>query len=170
MDSYTETDSCDDTCDWDACECSDCQVDCLVEPDQYCVVGICGAECVTDDDCDDNNSNTIDSCLENCECYHEDIGECVVPYDGMDISEDTIFCEGSYNISNGINIEADGITLDCNNAEIIGSQGSQGIRIFNKQNVTITNCKITNYHTGIYLKVSRYNKFIHNYIVQIRKI
>ena len=86
-DDYTKTDSCDDTCDLDACECSDCSVDCSATPDVYCVKDICGAECVVDADCDDGDVYTIDTCLA-CVCKHE-----YVPYCGDGIVEPPEECE-----------------------------------------------------------------------------
>ncbi len=47
-------------------------------------------------------------------------GGCVIPFDDMTISEDTTFCQGTYNIPNGITIGANNINLDCGNSTLIG--------------------------------------------------
>ena len=53
----------------------DCDVSCGCVPDNFvyiCVKDECGAECDSDDDCDDCNVHTIDTCnLDTCSCEHE---------------------------------------------------------------------------------------------------
>ena len=71
------SDFCENTCEGD-CACTDCEVECL-EPEATtsCVEGICNAECDSDDDCDDQNPNTIDTCnLDSCGCEHEELPFC----------------------------------------------------------------------------------------------
>ena len=52
----------------------DCDAFCDCVPDPFtfqCIKGQCGAECDSNDDCDDHNSNTIDTCnLDSCGCQH----------------------------------------------------------------------------------------------------
>jgi hypothetical protein len=44
---------------------------CTNDPFNYqCVKGQCGAQCSANSDCDDGNSNTVDTCLGNCMCSH----------------------------------------------------------------------------------------------------
>lgn len=45
---------------------------CVLDPINYqCVAGVCGASCTNDDDCDDNNLFSIDSCNQNsCQCEY----------------------------------------------------------------------------------------------------
>ncbi|MBW2976221.1 hypothetical protein KY347_02125, partial [Candidatus Woesearchaeota archaeon] len=105
-DTYTETGSCDNTCDLNDCGCSDCQPDCSAEPQLGCVIGICDAECDSDDDCDDQNEHTADTCLDSCMCEHEQ-----QPYCGdgnIDTGEE---CD------DGNNEDGDGCSADCREEE-----------------------------------------------------
>lgn len=100
--------------------------------------------------------------------------DCVVPTDGMIITEDTIFCEGEYYLPNGITIGANNINLDCNNAKLVGEMNDTWIPIIYlsdysaislryKNNVKINNCDVTNYVVGIHLYHSS-NNIIENNI------
>ncbi len=81
---------------------------------------------------------------------------CVIPTNSMNINSNTIFCNGDYNLIDGITISSDNIELDCNNALILGNntdcgQGSvNGINVNNHKNVTIKNCKLRYYVRGLY--------------------
>ncbi|MHA1289233.1 MAG: COG1470 family protein, partial [Candidatus Thorarchaeota archaeon] len=45
------------------------QCECIYDPFEYsCVKGLCDATCGVDEDCDDNNPNTIDYCSDDCSC------------------------------------------------------------------------------------------------------
>src|SRR3989338_3065560 len=69
MDSTTVSDSCDNNCE--ACGCTDCETDCSApQANTYCIPGICGAVCGSNDDCADTDPNTIDICSANCACLH----------------------------------------------------------------------------------------------------
>ncbi len=108
----------------------------------------CGAECVVNGDCDDSNSNTLDTCIANCTCLHEDQSQpCTVPTDGMAITEDTTFCRGVYTQPVGVTIAADGVTLDCNSSVLKGATGA-AITVVG-QGVTVKNCRIQSSVTGI---------------------
>ena len=102
MDSTTVTDDCENTCLAD-CMCTDCSVDCSAPPiNQYCVEGVCDAECDDDGDCppseceetyydycaghmlvEYDNDHTLDSttvtnstpntCLEDCLCTNNTV-------------------------------------------------------------------------------------------------
>jgi len=88
--------------------------------------------------------------LEGEMSLQEDIG-CVVPYENMLITQDTTFCYGIYYLANGVKIESNDISLDCNGAILTGnfSDRSDGIRIKNYFNITIKNCKIKNYYRAL---------------------
>lgn len=93
---------------------------------------------------------------------------CTVPTDGMVITQDTTFCPGEYLLPKGIVIGANGVTMDCNGATILGvafppsgipSVGIQGNGV---SNVTVENCRVKDHHTGINFTASpgvtlRYN-------------
>jgi mannan endo-1,4-beta-mannosidase len=52
---------------------------------------------------------------------------CTVPQNSMVISENTIFCAGDYEITDGIQINNNNVALDCNGANIMGSGSGIGI-------------------------------------------
>ncbi len=70
-DSTAVSDSCSNSCQ-NSCMCTECSVDCSAPlTHTYCVQGICGAQCDSDNDCNDNNPTTIDTCKSNCMCEHQ---------------------------------------------------------------------------------------------------
>lgn len=74
----------------------------------------------------------------------------VVPTDGMNITEDTTFVPGTYNLPNGIRIGASGVTLDMNGAVIVGTNfENYGVRSLQHDDVTIKNGVIRGYYYGI---------------------
>jgi len=83
----------------------------------------------------------------------------------MNISKDTLFCQGHYNLPNGITIKADNIKLDCKGAVLDGSLGiNNGIDIQGTGNV-IKNCIIVNYSVYGIRDYNRGNNIIENNIV-----
>ncbi len=98
---------------------------------------------------------------------------CVVPTNGMVITEDTTFCKGEYFLPgidiSAIIIGADNVVLDCNGASLIGSQdGRFGIYSYGHDHLTIKNCHIEDYRMGIFLSSGvnslNYNKIKNNAI------
>ncbi len=77
---------------------------------------------------------------------------CTIPEDNMNITQDTTFCTGDYMLSKGIRIGSDNITLNCNGARLKGGipfESTFGIRIGNRDNITVENCHIIDYGYGI---------------------
>jgi parallel beta-helix repeat protein len=77
------------------------------------------------------------------------------PVDDLIIRTDTLFEPGVYVVDdiadNGaLIIGADGVTLDCNHATLLGKEG-RGFGVYNPghHNVTIRNCRIHNYYYAI---------------------
>ncbi len=89
---------------------------------------------------------------------------CIVPYDGMVITQDTVFCEGDYYLPNGIIINASNVVLDCDGANLTGEYSgySKGISVDHIENVTIENCKINDYYYGIYFNYADDSRAINN--------
>ena len=54
---------------------------------------------------------------------------CTVPVDGGNISTDTTFCRGTYNITQGLFITSDFVDLDGNGSTLIGDNGYAGVII-----------------------------------------
>ncbi len=78
--------------------------------------------------------------------------ECVVPTDGMVITEDTVFCSGEYYLPNGIELQGEGISLDCNGSILTGlyyeNFGNVGIdQIWRHDSVFA--CTVKNYTWGM---------------------
>jgi parallel beta-helix repeat protein len=72
---------------------------------------------------------------------------CTVPYNNMIIIDDTTFCRGVYALPNGIKINADSITLDCNGSTLKGNDDwtSIGINATDAEYISIKNCILKNY-------------------------
>ena len=88
--------------------------------------------------------------------YFDSPATCTVPTDDLYINGSTTLCPGVYNIPDAgatgvIIINADDIVLDCNGATITGTGSGYGIWNNGHDNVTIKNCVVTNYYTGIVL-------------------
>ncbi len=86
--------------------------------------------------------------------------ECVVPTNGMVITEDTTFCEGEYYLPNGISIGANDVTLDCDRSTLKGN--FEGITTY-AGNITIKNCRLINYKQGIRLGSENNINILNNY-------
>ncbi len=89
----------------------------------------------------------------------EDCGEflpCVQPHDDMAITQTTTLCPGVYEISDTgapgvLNVAGNGVTLDCGGAKLVGNGAGVGILSGATSQVTITNCYVQSYTTGIVL-------------------
>ncbi|MEA3514125.1 MAG: right-handed parallel beta-helix repeat-containing protein [Nanoarchaeota archaeon] len=104
--------------------------------------------------------------------------DCTIPTNGMNLTNSTTFCEGSYFLPGGIYIDMieDNSVLDCNGAELIGNSTGFGINSISQnssmrvyKNITIKNCIITNYTLGLWfwdlINSSVYNNnFVRNII------
>jgi parallel beta-helix repeat protein len=75
----------------------------------------------------------------------------VIPTDGMVITTDTILRPGAYVLPNGISIAADGVTLDGNQALLLGSQRQgRGLSLKGLEGVTVKNLRLAEYEHGIH--------------------
>ena len=93
---------------------------------------------------------------------------CVIPTNNMTIYSNTVFCQGTYDLQNGIIIGTNNIILDCNNSKLKGNMNDtqipivelwrhSGILLTYKNNITIKNCNLENYVVGVYLYSSNYS-------------
>ena len=76
---------------------------------------------------------------------------------GQTLSGSITLTEDSGPCDIGIEIDKDDITLDCGGHKISGIGNNVGITLFNKNGVTIKNCYITNFATGIVISGSETN-------------
>jgi len=117
---------------------------------------------------DTNKQLTINLTISQATGSNDLENGCITPYDGMQITEDTTFCPGTYNLNGTglsgdtiINIadSADNSIIDCNGAKFIGNytpillgiaSGSQSLFYAeqNAINVTFKNCYIEYYRYG----------------------
>jgi hypothetical protein len=72
----------------------------------------------------------------------------------MLVTQTTTLCPGVYEINDAgdpgvLNVSADGATLDCGGAKLIGDGAGIGILSSATSHVTITNCYVQGYATGI---------------------
>lgn len=93
----------------------------------------------------------------------------VTPKDDLYINSDTTLCPGVYNIADSgepgvIIINASNVVLDCNGAIINGTMTGSDYGIYSRDydNVTIKNCNVMNYLTGIELEMSSDSTITHN--------
>src|SRR3989344_90627 len=82
---------------------------------------------------------------------------CRVPTDGLVLRYNTLLCDGNYNLENGIFVDSNNISVTCNNCTLIGNKTSFGISLIQRNNVEISNLKIVNFSTGVYLQNSTQN-------------
>ncbi len=72
------------------------------------------------------------------------------------INESITLCSDTYDAPDGITIAANNVVLDCGTAVIRGNRAGRGIIAENRQSITIQNCNIVTFATGIFFKnVSR---------------
>ncbi|MGC9032286.1 MAG: hypothetical protein ACP5H9_02650 [Candidatus Woesearchaeota archaeon] len=84
------------------------------------------------------------------------VSECIAPFSGMHIKNNTVFCNDTYILNESIFLE-ENASLDCNGAVLIGPgtfyngewNGIAIINITNVNNLVVKNCKITNVPFGI---------------------
>ena len=78
--------------------------------------------------------------------------DCIVPTNGMTITSDTTFCSGTYYLPDGITISGNDVVLDCNDATLFASPDSYSWGIYTSSSrITIFNCNLEDYSTGIML-------------------
>ena len=67
----------------------------------------------------------------------------VIPSDGMSILEDTRFAPGVYVLPNGLNIDADGITLEGDGTLIVSPQQTGvGIHAQGRKSITLRGLRL----------------------------
>jgi parallel beta-helix repeat protein len=87
---------------------------------------------------------------------------CVIPTNGMNITNSTALCRDVYHFPNGINIVSNNVVLDCNGSTIIGNNTRSGISIFSSNNIA-KNCFLQSYGVGI--SVAGTNNTVENNII-----
>jgi len=70
-----------------------------------------------------------------------------VPTDSCTVTQDTTFDYGTYDLPNGIIINGEGITLNCNSATSLGNSSKYGINVYGSKNI-IENCILDEYDSG----------------------
>jgi len=94
--------------------------------------------------------------------------DCIDPYDGMEISEDTEFCGGTYDLRNGIKITADDVLLNCKTSILRGDTTGTGIILQGVNGVEIRECTVITHDIGILIEDSKGNLIIDNGILKNR--
>jgi len=79
---------------------------------------------------------------------------CEIPYDGVAFDHSTVFCQNRYVLEQGIRLTADNIVVDCGNSILQGTFSSIGITMRDRKNITLYNCHLAEYTTGIYIRNS----------------
>ena len=91
---------------------------------------------------------------------------CIIPIENLEVRENYVFCNGTYNIENGISIASDNVIVDCNKSALAGNGIGYGIMLQNRRNVVIKGCNILNYEIGIYLDNSNGSFINNNYLAK----
>jgi parallel beta-helix repeat protein len=80
--------------------------------DNYCIDGLCASEEICDNEIDDDLDGDID-CLDS-DCSEDITCICIEPVNNMVITEDTIFCPGEYELTNGLlRVEENNVKITC---------------------------------------------------------
>jgi len=85
-------------------------------------------------------------------------------YCGDTITEDTVLTEDLLNCNTGLDINANNISLDCNNHSITGTGSGTGIYINDQNFVEIKNCNISGFEIGMFVLTGFDNQFTGNII------
>lgn len=74
----------------------------------------------------------------------------ITPSNGMKVKEDLTLAPGTYHLPDGMRIARSGVTLDGNDAHLLGNRDSPvGIRLAGLHGVTLRNLKLSSYKHGI---------------------
>jgi len=91
---------------------------------------------------------------------------CRQPEDDVLITTDLTLCPGTYNVPDVggdwgvLHFDASGVTLDCAGATLIGDSTRIGIYNIGQDSVTITNCHVRGYATGLQLTQGADNNLV----------
>ena len=85
------------------------------------------------------------------------------------INDETIFCNKTYYMPEGIKVTTDDTTLDCNGAVIRGDGEGAGITIKNYNRIKIEDCVFEGFEHGIYFSGSE-NSSVYNTVLRNNKI
>ncbi|HLC72535.1 MAG TPA: right-handed parallel beta-helix repeat-containing protein [Candidatus Nanoarchaeia archaeon] len=76
--------------------------------------------------------------------------DCLPLVDQLVINTEENYCSGLYNLPNGVRLLENNIAVDCNNATLDGTgASSHGIYLNGPDFITVNNCTLQNYATGI---------------------
>ena len=76
--------------------------------------------------------------------------DCVEPYSGMTITEDTNFCSGEYELNEAIFVTGDhDIEIECEDTVLVGDNESTGFFIRDTEDVEIEDCILKDFSKGI---------------------
>ena len=101
------------------------------------------------EECDDANDNEEDGCLKTCRSCID-----LSKSGNILVTQNTHVCAGSFKLDDygdygAVTIKHNGVTLDCHGAFITGEGRGVGVMIVRSKNVTIRNCNIFGYESGI---------------------
>lgn len=102
--------------------------------------------------CDDGNRDNTDGCNTLCQKC-----EMLDRTGNLTLMADTEICSNVFRLDDdgdygAITIKRNGVTLDCNGAELNGDGRGYGIYVYRARNVTIKNCRVRGFEVGIRLE------------------
>jgi len=124
--------------------------------------------------CNNNESNFYYDDATGPQC------SCLYPYDGLYLIKNVKFCNGEYNLPNGIKIQSGlagstvykSIKVDCQNSTFYGNGQGNGITLLGSDLNVINNCNIKNYTNGVFLDYRNVRSGLnyHTYYSNLNKI
>lgn len=93
---------------------------------------------------------------------------CVVPQDGMVVSDSVSFCSDVYYFDKGISVLGDNIKIFCDGAVFKSWKGGKGISIEHSKNITVKGCRFLSYDIGMYVRNSSRIFLEDNHLVRNR--
>lgn len=99
------------------------------------------------------------------------VPELLIPEDGMRITRDATLAPGVHYLPRGIEIDADGVTLDGNGAVLVGADFyGRGVTCRQRTGVTIRNLQVERYEHGLWLQACANIRLTANRITRTREI
>ena len=116
--------------------------------------------CIDNDNdlvCDDNYDGIINGGVQDIYPHNYYIGDCVTPYNGMELNYSQVLCNGTYEIAGTafagvISLNQNNMSIYCNATELKGSDTADTYGMWVEGfGVDIRYCNLSNYYTGVAL-------------------
>ncbi|MBI4020451.1 MAG: S8 family serine peptidase, partial [Candidatus Aenigmarchaeota archaeon] len=89
---------------------------------------------------------------------------CTTPVNGMSIGSSTLFCPGTYEIPDGMQITGNNVTVRCDGTVLVGTQAATGLGVAFRNGARIRGCELLNYLEAINIDTSYFDEIADNYL------